>query len=123
MERRKDVRIETRERVVMTFVLSPCVPHLEQHTLHCTMHDTSFGGASVHTYTHVPVGTTVNLSVRTEDTGAFVKRTGVVVWEKDIREDIVLAHRLGIRLAPPSAHVLHQWRRMVEGLQVLRSAV
>jgi 3-methyladenine DNA glycosylase Mpg len=75
------------------------------------MQDVSVGGLNVRTYTHIPTRTVVDVSVRTEDTGAQLRRTGVVVWEEKNQEDIVVSHRLGIRLAPVPAPVANTWLR------------
>ena len=122
MNRRREQRIPARDRIVVTLLSSPGAPHMEHQTLHCTMHDASFGGLNFGTYTYVPVGTTVDISVRTEDTGATLRRSGTVVWEQDVQEDIVVSHRMGVRLAPLAPTGAHQWRRLVEGLQVLSAA-
>jgi len=81
------------------------------------MHDVSLGGLNVGTYTYVPPQTVVDVSVRTEDTGAPLRRTGVVVWEEKHQEEIVVSHRLGIRLAPVSAPVANTWMRSLGNLQ------
>ena len=98
-ERRTEDRIDTRERITVTFVSAPGAPHLEHHTFHCTMSDVSYGGLNFRTYTDVPVGTAVDISLRSHDSATAIRQKGTVVWSKGVQEDIIVSHSLGVRFA------------------------
>jgi hypothetical protein len=123
LDRRREQRIPARDRIAVKVLSSPGAPDMENQTLHCTMHDASLGGLNFGVYTHVPVGSTVDIALRTEDSGTTLRRSGTVVWEHDVQEGIVMSHRLGVQFLPQTSTAAHQWRMVVEGLQLMEAAV
>ncbi|MBM4149278.1 MAG: PilZ domain-containing protein [Lentisphaerae bacterium] len=121
-DRRREPRIPVKDRISVTLVSAPGIPHIEQHVMHCTMHDVSMDGLNFQTYTHMPVGTTVDVIVKTEDTGTEIRRRGEVVWERSSQEDIVLSQRIGVRLLRAAGQLEDAWRRLLDTKMALQPA-
>lgn len=112
-DRRTAPRLPVRDRAEVTCRLAPGVPTLEQHTIHCITRDVSFGGLNIRTYTHLPQGTTLDITFRSSDSDATFHHAGRVAWSHDLQEDIIVSHCVGVEFTGAARQDKQQWRRMI----------
>jgi hypothetical protein len=109
-ERRQHTRIKERDSVTVTVLSAPQAPPLENQKFFCTTSDLSETGISFHVHTDVPTGAVLEMKIELPDPPDVYVHQGTVVWTREVPEDLVLVHVLGIKITATRGKREDQWR-------------
>ena len=98
IEKRQAPRLEERNRVTATVLVSPQAPQIEHCSFHCWSCDLSETGLKFVVHTEVPIGTTLEIEVVFLDSpDNRFKHIGKVMWQQEFDEEGIIYNWLGVQ--------------------------
>lgn len=113
-ERRRHTRVPSKDNVTVTVLAAPQAPALENQKFFCTTSDLSESGLSFHVHTDVPIGAVLELQVEVSDPPDVYVHKGTVIWTREVPEDLVLVHVLGVKITSTRGKRGGDWRDVIK---------
>jgi len=110
-ERRKHERLEDRNRTQITVLSAPKAHDLEYRSFSCFTQDVSNGGVSLFVPHEVPVGSKLELVVKSGRPRRSAWHVGRVVWSR--RQDGSSSHCLGVRFMSSPEQAIRAWQEIL----------
>jgi hypothetical protein len=110
-ERRKHERLKDRSRAEVTVLSAPNAHNIENRSFACFTGDVSEDGLRLSVPSPVPVGSKIELVVKSGRPRRHVWRAGHVVWmERDGAAD---SYSVGVRFISSPEQALEAWQEML----------
>ena len=110
-ERRRDERLQNRNRTEITVLSAPEAHDLEQRSFSCFTEDVSEGGLRLHVPHAVPVGSKLELLVKSASPRKRAWHVGRVVWAR--KEEKLDSHCVGVRFLSSPEQALKAWQEIL----------